>query len=174
MFGTLTFNQQKVGLAAKLTPYFTFLRKCADAKGVHVKSLIWVLRVECGEKHGRIHYHMLLTGLPEREANKSTCGFFDAVWSQHLDLGMADIRLWDGRDAVSYVTKGNAATTEWASGANTYETLKFASVGRLVMPSHSFLAKWGGGGVPSNDNKRPKLVPRNSDTLQKPVTPRMR
>jgi len=141
MFATLTFAQRSIRLARTTSPLFSWLREISNVKGVAFKSLLWVARVEAGELNGRLHYHVVLSGLPQGETNKSTAGLFQRLWEKGLRFGMADVRLWDGRDALSYISKGLDMSL---AGANLYESAKFGLSQSRVIFGETFTAKWSG------------------------------
>jgi len=122
-----------VRYARRMVPWFTYIRLVARHKGVHFRDCRWVVRLEHGEREGRPHYHFLLSGLPERQT-ESIAGFLGGLWSSSMKQGFGPVRVWDGRDAAAYITKGNAN-----GGANSYESAKFATADKLIF-GQSFVA----------------------------------
>jgi hypothetical protein len=140
LFATLTFNEKSVSKARKLTPFFTWVREVARVKRVHYKSIVWALRLELGESTQRPHYHVLIAGLPANEVSRPTCGVLENLW-RGLGFGkVVDVRLWDGRDAVSYIADG---LPDLNAGANSYEVGKYGGKGvERFEVSHSFTERW--------------------------------
>jgi len=94
-------------------------RQLAKALHLHFPRLAWCRREELGDLLGRRHYHFLLTGLPARAVNLSTCFFLMHAWEK-IGGGMARVRLYDqGQDGLAYLTK-------CLHGGDAYETSKFA------------------------------------------------
>jgi hypothetical protein len=125
-FVTLTFKDEKVAERRGVRLVFAYLRRAAKWFRVYFPRLRWVARLEAGELNGRLHYHVLIAGLPERAVQSRTCHALVALWEKRWRLGLADARLWEkGRDAVSYITKG--ASDFSLVGANQYEASKFGS-----------------------------------------------
>ena len=118
-FGTLTFRQERLPDRVRNSMFNAALRQLAGELHLHFPRLPWCRREETGEHLGRRHYHFLLTGLPSRTVNISTCFFLMHAWEK-IGGGMARVRLYDQRqDGLAYLTK-------CLSGADTYETSKFA------------------------------------------------
>lgn len=152
-FVTLTFRDPVPSEANRLKMLFAWLRTVARGAGkyrdergnpssVFFPSLVWLARSERGEATGRLHFHLLLTGLPAKRVNRTECFFQQDAWEK-LGGGIARIRVYDlGLDGVSYVLKGLSEALE---GANDYELTKFRDSGsRLLIASNAALEKWRG------------------------------
>ncbi len=118
-FGTLTFKQERLPERVRQSMFNAAFRQLAGELHLYFPRLPWCRREELGEHLGRRHYHFLLTGLPARAANLSTCFFLMHAWEK-IGGGMARVRLYDqGQDGLEYITK-------CLSGQDAYETSKFA------------------------------------------------
>jgi hypothetical protein len=137
-FGSLSFRREKMPERHRYSLIFTFLRRVARYSRMHFRELKWAVRAELGEMTGRFHFHVLLAGMPENPLSPQTCSFINRVWTHQLKMGTADCRAWDGRDAVSYILKGEDFSLK---GANAYEMGKFAGVRCQVTLSNSLLER---------------------------------
>ena len=118
-FGTLTFKQERLPERVRQSMFNAAFRQLAKELHLHFPRLAWCRREELGEQLGRRHYHFLLTGLPARAANLSTCFFLMRAWEK-IGGGMARVRLYNqGQDGLEYITK-------CLNGGDAYETSKFA------------------------------------------------
>jgi hypothetical protein len=123
-FVTLTFKREELSFGRRIKLFFGFGRKVASWFRVYFPRLKWALRMEAGEKNGRLHFHVLIAGLPENSMQTVTCKAMEKLWEKTMRVGIADARLWEqGRDAVSYITKGQGDFS--CVGANGYEHNKF-------------------------------------------------
>jgi len=120
-FGTLTFARVAMSERNRVTVLFNFLREVCRFEGIHWKLLLWAARAELGERGGRFHYHVLIGGL-DAVPTEANCSFWARIWFRGLKVGIAQLRVWDGRDAVSYITKDGEFSL---LGANSYEMSKF-------------------------------------------------
>jgi len=68
------------------TALFAWLRAAADSAGVPFEKLIWAMRAEEGGKTGRLHFHVLLAGLPRLQSGKrnvrSWCWMMIHAWKR--------------------------------------------------------------------------------------------
>ena len=118
-FGTLTFKRERMPERVRPSMFNAAFRQLAGTQHLHFPRLPWCRREELGDLLGRRHYHFLLTGLPSRAVNLSTCFFLMHAWEK-IGGGMARVRLYDqGQDGLAYVTK-------CLNGGDAYETSKFA------------------------------------------------
>jgi hypothetical protein len=118
-FGTLTFKQERLPERVRQSMFNAAFRQLAKELHLHFPRLPWCRREELGDLLGRRHYHFLLTGLPARAANLSTCFFLMHAWEK-IGGGMARVRLYNqGQDGLEYITK-------CLHGGDAYETSKFA------------------------------------------------
>lgn len=153
-FVTLTFSNPIPSEAVRLKMLFAWLRALAESakveKGgqsqrlapVHFSRLLWVARSELGEGTGRVHFHLLLSGLDIKRVNRTECFWQQDAWEK-LGGGIARIRTYSAvLDGVGYVLKGLSEASK--AGANDYELSKFVDQsGTLLITSHSALGKWG-------------------------------
>lgn len=137
-FCTLTFSDQRADgvpvdwrRVEKLGPAFAFVREVAKLSGCHFRQLLWCVRSERGELNGRLHYHLLLGGVPSRRADSRHAGVLKTLWFRTLGFGHADVRTWDGRDAVAYIS--DSASSWTYNGANAYELGKYGTTERIVL-----------------------------------------
>jgi hypothetical protein len=118
-FGTLTFKRERLPERVRPSMFNAAFRQLAKELHLHFPRLAWCRREELGDLLGRRHYHFLLTGLPARAANLSTCFFLMHAWEK-IGGGMARVRLYNqGQDGLEYITK-------CLHGGDAYETSKFA------------------------------------------------
>jgi hypothetical protein len=118
-FGTLTFKRERMPERVRPSMFNAAFRQLAKTQHLHFPRLAWCRREELGDLLGRRHYHFLLTGLPARAVNISTCFFLMHAWEK-IGGGMARVRLYNqGQDGLEYITK-------CLHGGDAYETSKFA------------------------------------------------
>jgi len=118
-FGTLTFKRERMPERMRPSMFNAAFRQLAKTQHLHFPRLAWCRREELGDLLGRRHYHFLLTGLPARAVNISTCFFLMHAWEK-IGGGMARVRLYNqGQDGLEYITK-------CLHGGDAYETSKFA------------------------------------------------
>jgi len=153
-FVTLTFSNPIPSAAVRLKMLFAWLRVVSEGakveKGgqvkhlapIHFSRLLWLSRSELGEATGRVHFHLLLSGLDTKRVNRTECFWQQDAWEK-LGGGIARIRTYEAvLDGVSYVLKGLGEASK--AGANDYELAKFTDQsGNLLITSHSALGKWG-------------------------------
>lgn len=121
------------------TPAFNWLRRSARVMSLRWTEMLWALRLEPGELGGRYHYHGLIGGIDPAKAHARTCGVLETLWRHSLGYGIAEVRLWDGRDAVGYLLKTDG---EWSeAAANGYELRKFNSAERVIL-GQAFVENW--------------------------------
>ncbi len=137
-FATLTFKRDQISEPRRVKLFFAFARKVAGWFRVHFPRLKWALRLEHGEKNGRLHFHVLIAGLPESAAQSVTCHAMEKLWEHSMRVGIAKVRVWEhGRDAVSYILKDDPGYS--LRSANQYESAKFGSSRCMVKLSESLL-----------------------------------
>lgn len=130
-FGTLTFKKEAMPERHRLGMYFALQRTVARKFRVYFPDLPWCLRQEVGEQFGRRHFHYLLTGLPKRFVNPSTCFFMMDSWEK-VGGGMARVRVFANElNGVGYISKGLGM-----AGGDFYESSKFATGASQLMLSH--------------------------------------
>jgi hypothetical protein len=150
LFVTLTFQSDKLPGKVRLTLLFAWLRELAVRAGITFKQCKWMLRQEAGEVTGRLHYHLLIGGLPPEFATISNCFRLALVWDHEpekrapkyngkcLRVGMSRVRLFDASlDGVAYCLKGAGSIT----GADLYEYSKFSQDTSTVTLSESLIAE---------------------------------
>jgi len=127
---------------------FKFLRRLSEftsSKSLKRKAawehLTWCLREELGEATGRIHWHVLIGGLPLGVSTEKTAMFTMGFW-EGLGGGMARCRVYRtaGQGAADYIAKGLEDNV--VGGAERYEVGKFNDETLMLIPSSSLLAKW--------------------------------
>lgn len=142
-FATLTFKREEMSASRRLKLFFAFGRRVAGWFKVYFPRLKWALRLEHGEKNGRLHFHVLIAGLPENAAQSVTCHSMEKLWEHSMRVGIAKVRVWErGRDAVSYILKDDPGYS--LRTANQYECAKFGSSRCMVKLSESILSALGG------------------------------
>lgn len=153
LFTTLTFKQAQLPERVRLAMAFGWLRGIAKAAHVHFKlELIWCLRLEHGELGGRLHFHALVGGLPERFPRSIRSRMQAKNSWEAFGGGMARVREFNSAlSGEDYMLKDDKWLLQ--RGADAYESAKFGSstcqlmfsetgwlaagarVGRLVEPS---------------------------------------
>ena len=122
LFGGVSWKSESLPESVRLAVWFAALRSLASILRIHFKSLLWVLRVERGEKFCRLHNHFLLGGLPSSLVTKRTCAVFEQLL-RNAGAGISPTRIFDMRRAgVEYLM-------ECLSGADVYESGKFGTCG---------------------------------------------
>ncbi len=122
-FCTLTFRSENLTDRVRLSMFFSWLRTSAELSGVHFKRLLWCLRREKGEGTGRLHYHVVIAGLPSSYCNRITCFALMAKWEK-LGGGMARITQYVGTlDGIDYILKGAESGSQAARWAGDYHEL---------------------------------------------------
>ena len=89
-FGTLTFKRERMPERVRPSMFNAAFRQLAKELHLHFPRLAWCRREELGEHLGRRHYHFLLTGLPARAVNISTCFFLMHAWEKNRNEDRAD------------------------------------------------------------------------------------
>lgn len=108
--------------------------------GLSFRHIAWVTRWERGEIGDRPHCHLLISRVPNRLIQLTTCFRMKGMWEHHYPCtcedgaisncrhGIAQVRLYDpSAGGVPYMLKGQFGN-EWRHGANSYELRKFNSV----------------------------------------------
>jgi len=140
VFATYTFIKKELSVPRRIKLFFGTLRICCKWFHVYFPRLKWALRIEKGEKFGRVHLHCLIAGLPEFAVTFQTCQAIASIWSKRKRLGHADVRQWArGGNAVSYILKGDYSLVS----ANSYERAKFDGGRCVVILSESILKSVG-------------------------------
>jgi len=137
LFTTLTFARDGLADKVKYSLLFAWLREVAKRSGVSFKRLKWLCRQEAGEITGRLHFHLLLGGLPPDYVTIANCFRLMVLWDHEpekkapnyegkkLRVGMARVRKFSSDlDGVGYVLKG--FKDNLLSGADIYEFSKFS------------------------------------------------
>jgi len=150
-FSGLSFRSERVPERVRLQMFFTFVREVARWQRLPVlwsrekrqnhpafaSQMVWVLRIEAGEKTGRLHFHALLGNCRPSFKREATCFAMMALW-ERLGGGMARWRLFEPTgDAVEYLCK----CLGQGSGGNLYEQSKFSATGEAMMVAD---AVWSG------------------------------
>ena len=128
LFVTLTFKQEKLPEHVRRSMFFAWLRSGADFFRVHFKKMVWVLRLEAGERTGRLHYHAVIAGLPPSAVQTATCFALMRTW-KHKGGGHARITVYNpSLDGLDYLTKGieeRASLLAARYAGDYYELTKF-------------------------------------------------
>jgi hypothetical protein len=126
-FGTLTFRSERLSERKRYGMWFALLRQISRQYKVPFERLLWVLRIEQGEKFGRTHFHYLLAGLDRRYENPTTCFWLMNGW-ETLGGGMSRVSVFDPRlNAGSYILKDLDRFNDNTLGGGFYESAKFSS-----------------------------------------------
>ena len=116
---------------------FAHLYRTARLLDTPFRGLAWVLRVERGERTGRLHYHALIGGARKTPC-LSLCFRLNALWDALPRCGHARHRLFDyHQNGASYVA--SCLSSEGTLGADFYESKKFGTVGCDVTLSNSLV-----------------------------------
>jgi len=112
---------------------------CAQVCGLKLNRVAFAIRWERVEVGDRPHCHLLISRIPIRFINMTSCFAMMNRWMHHKQCtctkpseqickhGLARVRLYDAtRGGVAYMTKGKFSQ-EWTQGANAYELKKFSS-----------------------------------------------
>jgi hypothetical protein len=148
-FATLTFSgSPEPSGPARAKMLFTWLRKLARAYRLPWTGIFWLAREECGEIGGRVHFHVLVSGLPPRAVSKSSNFALKNLWESIPGGGIARVYVYDTRlSGVQYVMKGLEDGTGWQRNAAgvAYEVGKFSAVeakSEMLIPARALLRKW--------------------------------
>jgi len=158
-FVSLTFAGAEPTITCSRKLVFAHLYRASRLLRVPFGRLVWCLRIERGERLGRLHYHALIGG----SVIKPTIGLcftLNALWDALPRCGFARHRLYDGKqNGVAYVT--TCLAIPGSTGADFYESQKFGSRGSDVMLAGALLRVVGG-----KSTKRARCV-RNGDNGNK-------
>lgn len=135
-FVTLTFEGRVPTEGGRLRLLVAWIRQVAKAAHMKVDHLDGLAREEAGEINGRLHFHVLLSGIPGKP-NIGFCHHVLAIWRKLSGSKVNDARLYDARlSGVAYVMKGLQFDGGWsASGANAYELSKYEAGKLIATPS---------------------------------------
>jgi hypothetical protein len=128
-FCTLTWNSRARSCGRKRQTHVTrwlryWARRVRPGVADPLGQLAFVIRWERGEIGGLPHCHILISRIPERSINRSTCFAMKNTWKH----GIAQVRLYDPYtpgDVSRYLSKGRFSSAADCEGANTYELRKF-------------------------------------------------
>lgn len=142
VFGTGTFKGAPPSLPESQRLMYAHLYRVARALSTPFSHLVWVVRVEYGEKSGRLHYHYLLGGFQ----SSPTIGhmfWMNNLWEELPRCGMARHRLYDRRrHGVEYIVECLSDCD--TQSRNHYELGKILLDGCEVTLSHSLSRAIGG------------------------------
>lgn len=144
VFGTLTFAGVEPNLCASRKIVFAHLYRAAKLLRIPFPRLVWALRVERGEKGGRLHYHCLLGGADGKRVTLATCFVLNSLWERLPRAGMARHRLFDRKQAGAVAYVASCLANGDTVGADFYESMKFGSIGSDVTLSNSLGRSVGG------------------------------
>ncbi len=139
-FATLTWEDIESTTVRKRQNHVNYWidRWAAHMCGLKSRHIAWATRWERGEVGDRPHCHLLMSRIPVRFINLTTCFRLMHMWSHRhpcvcegkQDMcghGIARVRLYDpAAGGIAYMTKGRFGV-EWTQGANAYELKKFNS-----------------------------------------------
>jgi len=151
-FVTCTYrNSRTMSEAVRRPMQFQFLRRLAEFGGggrrkIAFSDLQWVIREEFGEVTNRLHWHALVTGLPNGLVSENTCLYMMGFW-EGIGGGMSRIRVYDAdEDGADYIAKGLESADWTTQGANGYEVGRFRSYQNdeslMLIPSNSLTRQW--------------------------------
>ena len=141
LFGGLTFRQADLSERARLCMWFSFVREIARFNRLHLSNVLWVLRLERGDLAGRLHFHFLVSGLPQRNISIGHRFAMRALWKK-CGGGISVIDLYDSRlHGLPYIAGllGCSASDIGSTGAMAYESAKFGAANSVLMLSKSVL-----------------------------------
>ena len=132
LFITLTFRKAELSDRVRASMLIAFVRQVENATRVPPRRLLWCCREELGEKGGRLHFHLLMGGLPAGRVHVGQCFRIMRIWEKRIRGGFARARLFDPMlDGVGYVLKG-------LSGEDFYESGKFSQKAQLMLSESCF------------------------------------
>lgn len=106
LFGTLTFEEERLPEAKRLSRFFCVARRAADLTRTHFRDVLLVLRQEDGDKFGHRHFHFVMAGLRVVTDVRQLCAKLEDCW-QRKGGGRCEIEAYDRRrDGVGYLLKG--------------------------------------------------------------------
>jgi len=147
-FATLTFKGSEPSRRHRLCMLFAWVRKIARAFQLPCTGIFWLAREEFGEVGGRVHFHVLLSGLPPTACNPGTNHMMRAFWAQ-VHGGHARVYVYSaGLSAVDYIVKGleDGGTGKQTAGAVAYEVAKYGALesanSEMLIPARALLRKW--------------------------------
>jgi hypothetical protein len=136
LFSTFTFKKERLPERVRLAMFFALARTTARNFGLHFKSLLWLLRQERGETFGRLHYHVLIAGLPAHFAPFPTCNSTEKLWVK-FGGGHARVTVFNpSLKGVDYILKGGdemARSLSTRMGGDYHELTKFGGACDLTL-----------------------------------------
>jgi hypothetical protein len=137
VMGTLTFRDERLPEARRLSMWFALLRAFAAECNVYFLKLLWALRLEGGGKFGRLHFHFLIAALPQHAVTPSMFLSMEAKW-QRLRGGSARVTEYvSALRGADYLLKRLGQTLKEVEGM---ESAKFGIKSRELMLSDSLWA----------------------------------
>jgi len=106
LFVTLTWSAVK-SEGVKHRILFAYLRTLSKWAGVHFHQLLWACRQERGEVGGRLHFHVLVGGLPQRCLTLSLLHASRKLWKKEGGGWSSVTPYCSGLDAVQYSFGGD-------------------------------------------------------------------
>ena len=141
LFGSLTFPRAGISERFRLCMWFSFVREIARFNKIHKNDVLWVLRLERGDLLGRLHFHFLISGLPEQGISMGNRFAMRALWKR-IGGGVSRVDLYDSRlHGLPYIAGllNCSASDIGSSGAMAYESAKFGAARSVLMLSKSVL-----------------------------------
>lgn len=158
-FCSLTFGGAEPSQTCSRKLVFAHLYRVSRLLKVPFGRLVWTLRVERGERFGRLHYHALIGGGVVKPTI-GVCFQLNALWDSLPKCGFSRHRLYDGsQNGLAYVT--TCLGIPGSTGADFYESQKFGARGTDVTLSAALCRVVGDRGrkrdrharIPVNGNK---------------------
>ena len=105
LFGTLTFEEDRLPEAKRLSRFFCVARRAAELTRTHFHDVLWVLRQEDGDKVGHRHFHFVMAGGRVITDVRQLCAKLEDCW-QRKGGGRCEIEAYDPRqDGIGYILK---------------------------------------------------------------------
>lgn len=135
LFATLTFRSDRLSDRSRWSLVFAWLRKAALWQRVHFSKLLWIVRMERGEKGGRLHFHVLLGGLPAERLTERYRLVLCGAWKGQRGCGMAHVVTYRfDLSGVDYVLKSLEFAHSYRDDGKFYEARKFGGRPGLYNP----------------------------------------
>lgn len=139
LFLTLTWRSVKSD-GVRFKTLFAFLRTTSEWAGVHFHQLLWAVRQERGELGGRLHFHVLVGGIPKPKVNLSLVFALRGAWRKHGG-GMSVVTpYYAGLGAVEYsfggeirCTEGTRLSARSSVAGTAYENQKFGTTADVML-----------------------------------------
>lgn len=140
LFGTLTFEEDRMPEARRLSRFFCVARRAAKLTRTHFPDVLLVLRQEDGDKFGRRHFHFVMAGLRIITDVRQLCAKLEECW-QSKGGGLPEIKAYDpSRDGILYILKNlNDPTVNFPTSAKftlcNGQVMEWTAVQRFLLES---------------------------------------